>query len=238
MRIIPSVCAILAFLAPTWAHGGDLPASSFPPLPRTVKQPADFVPAGWRLIAVTKGDLNGDAIDDVAVLMRMTSKANIKPVTGSSYYRFDDTNPYRLAIGFAQNGGYTLAATHHALFPQETAPMHGDDAPDKGPVTIRRNVLSLSFGHLRGQDLYRFRWNGKGFALIGWECSGVVSDTVMALSANYLTHKARQTRGSISSDKEVVSMLTIRPAKPAMLDSFNIDSDWAGQDSKGNPLSC
>ena len=137
---------------------------------------SEFVPEGWKLIAVKSGDLNGDKRPDAAVLMRMTDPANIKPVDTKIFsYSQDDMNPYLLAIGFARDDGYALAATNHHLFPDYTAPMHEDTPPDGNSITIAHNVLTLEFEHLRSSDKFRFRWNGKAFVLIGFDCTGVAA---------------------------------------------------------------
>ena len=38
-------------------------------MPMTAKAPEGFAPKGWEIDAVEKGDLNGDKIDDAAIVM-------------------------------------------------------------------------------------------------------------------------------------------------------------------------
>jgi hypothetical protein len=210
-----------------------------PTLPAFVRQSVDFVPGGWKLVTSKSADLNGDKRPDVAVLMRMADPARVLPLESSPNYKQDDTNPYLLAIGFARTDGYELAATNHSLFPDYTAPMHEDTPPDGNTIGISRGVLTLSFEHLRSTEQFRFRWNGNAFALIGYDCSGVLgaSGEVFGLSANYLTRKARVERGTIDG-KSHFWTVPIRPGTRPTLDRNEWEFGWKGQDTDGNDLSC
>ncbi len=236
MKIAGALVLLIAGSAT--AQNDDMAPATYPVLPNHVRAIAELVPSGWRAVTVKGGDLNGDTRPDVAILMRMTDPANIKKVTSSSYYEQDDTNPYMLAIGLAGPDGYKLAATNHDLFPRETAPMHGDTPPDAGTVTIARGILSLSFDHLRGFDRFRFRWNGKAFALIGWDCGGVAGGSIFGVSANYLTRKARIERGEVGKDKSHVWTVRIRHDKRPILDQTDWEYGWTGKDTDGNDLLC
>jgi hypothetical protein len=232
---------LFLILAAPLAAQDSAPPFKTPALPAFVRQPSEFVPEGWKLIAVKSGDLNGDKQPDAAVLMRMTDPGNIKPVDTKIFsYSHDDTNPYLLAIGFARIDGYELAVTNHSLFPDYTAPMHEDTPPDGNTIGISRGVLTLSFEHLRSTEQFRFRWNGNAFALIGYDCGGVsgAGGEVFGLSANYLTRKARVERGTIDSDKSDFWTVRIRPGKRPTLDLNEWEFGWIGQDIDGNVLSC
>lgn len=210
----------------------------YPSIAFHVSEADGFVPDGWKLLATEYGDLNNDGRADVAALMRMTDPANVRPVTRSPYYDIDDTNPYLLAIGFAQNDGYKLAATHHALFPREVAPMHGEDPPDRDSFDIENGVLTLTLGHLRGSEQVRFRWDGDAFALIGYECAGVAGGHFVSLSANYLTRNARYERGAIDSDGITVSTVEIQADERPTLQHIGGEFGWTGKDSDGVWLGC
>ncbi len=206
-------------------------------LPKRVAQPSEFVPSGWKTVAIKSGDLNGDKRADVAVLMRKIDPANIKPVDSSPYYKQDDTNPYLLAIGFARADGYAIVASHNALFPSEVGPIHGDTPPDASAIEILRGVLTLEFEHLRSSDRFRFRWNGKAFVLIGYDCGGVAGGDVSTLSANYLTRRARIGRGQVGRDEMDERTVRIRPGKRPTLDQIEWDFD-RGTEVGGDPIAC
>jgi hypothetical protein len=210
----------------------------YPSIPSHASVVDGFVVDGWKLIATEYGDLNNDGIADVAALMRMTDPANVRTDTHSPYYEIDDTNPYLLAIGFAQHNGYILAATHHALFPREVAPMHGEGPPDQNSFDIKNGVLTLILEHLRGSEEVRFRWEGDAFALIGYDCAGVAGGNYVSLSANYLTRNARYERGTIDGDGLSASTVEIRPDERPTLEQIGTEFDWSGTDINGVRLQC
>lgn len=213
---------------------------TYPKLPAFVRHPADFVPAGWKLIAVKTGDLNGDKRPDAAVLMRMTDPARITPVESNPYYKEYDTNPYLLVVGFAGLKGYKLVASNHSLFPDYSEPGSGETPPDADTVTIARGVLTLAFEHLRGSDTFRFRWNGRALGLAGHDCSGIVAGEITTLSANYLTGRARWGRSKVGEDKTYYATMRIRPGRRPSLEEFD-SVDWyfeLGKDDHGESLAC
>lgn len=232
------IASALALSSSALASDDDLPKVIYPRLSTTVRHANDFIPSGWSLVALDTGDLSGDQQPDVVVLMRMADPANIKPVMSSPDYKTDDTNPYLVAIGFARAGGFTLAASNHALFPREVAPMHGDDPPGPESVEIRQGVLTLTLRRLRGFDRLRFRWDGNAFPLIGYDCAGAAGGDFTSMSANYLTGKARIEKGDASRDHSKVTTLDIRPEKRPTLDQINWEFDWAGSDVRGASLGC
>jgi hypothetical protein len=236
MRLLGTLLLLVA--GSVAAQATEQTSTAFPTLPAFVLQPTDFVPSGWKLIAVKSGDLNGDDRPDAAVLMRMADPTKILSVDSSPYYKKDDTNPYLLAIGFARGNGYVLAASNRSLFPDETAPFHGDDPPDANTVRVEKGILTLSFGHIRSFDRLRFRWNGKAFALVGYDCAGISGGTIYGLSANYLTHRARIERGEVGNDKSHFWSVQVRSAKRPTLDQINWDYGWSGKDIHGEDLSC
>lgn len=191
------------------------------------------------MVTTKSADLNGDDRADLAALMRMTDPANVRPFTGSPYYQSDDTNPYLLVIAFAKDGGYVLAASNHALFPREVAPMHGDDPPDENTIKMDRGILKLRLGHLRGFESLRFRWHGDAFALIGYDCSGASGGgEYSTVSANYLTRTAIYERGRIDDDRRSVSTVEIIPDNRATLERMESTYGWTGTDKRGMPVSC
>ena len=237
MRVTQIAVLGLTLSAIASAETFDLSPVNYPAIPKFVRTPTDFTPGGWKAVAIKSGDLNGDRRPDVAVLIQSTDLANVRPRPDSKY-RQDDTNPYMVALGVRERSGYRLVAVHHKLFPREVAPMHGDDPPSADTIEISRGVLSLYFGHLRGFDRFRFRWNGKAFALIGFDCGGAAGGSILGLSANYLTRRARIERGEVGKDRSDSWTVRIRPDKRPTLNQIDWEYGWIGQDTNGNDLSC
>lgn len=225
--------ASAALTAPAIGQDGS-PPFVVPSLIAEADHPERFVPNGWRLFKLTYGDLNRDGRHDAAILMRATDPSLIE-ATASEYYPTDDTNPFLLVIAFAEDGGYRRIATHHHLLPYLLAPMHGDDAAE---VTISRNVMSLTLGQLRGHEIYRFRWNGRKLAEIGYECSWVsgAEGHAGSLSANYLTHRARVGEGNIQ-DGEAYRWVKLKPLPLKAIDDVTLGEDH-GKQVNGKSLPC
>src|SRR5688572_4327878 len=86
----------------------EIPEAVYPALPRQAASAEGFVPAGWALESQVSGDLNGDGIADLALVLHEQNPANSvshdalgeKPL---------DTNPRILAVAFGDpSGGYVL----------------------------------------------------------------------------------------------------------------------------------
>lgn len=217
MKLAAALGLLLA--ASAAAQDDDLQPVHYPTLRKSVRHASDFVPSGWKTVAIKTGDLNGDHRPDVAVLMRMTDQTNIRPVDTKMFsYKQDDTNPYLLAIGFAGRSGYTLAASNHDLFPRLTAPMHEDTPPDNQTIKINGGALTLGFEHLRSHEQYRFRWDGRTFRLIGYDSGGSDGHCVTVMSINLLTHRAIVEVEGLSEEgtDRKVSLQAKRGSRPTM----------------------
>src|SRR5689334_5545751 len=84
----------------------ELPPVRYPELAERAPNAAGFVPAGWTLLAERRGDLNGDGMADLALLLRMNDPANVVAVPRGDESRPFDTNPHWLLVALAEQGGY------------------------------------------------------------------------------------------------------------------------------------
>lgn len=203
MRRLWGAMALLA--APAAAQMVEPPPVTYPQLPATAATAEGFVPAGWKIVKRQAGDLNGDGKADLALLLRMTDKANIVRDDESQPADMFDTNPFLLAVALAEPaGGYRLAVANHKFFHRPEVPHSGDLPPDESDsVRIERGTLVLGNEYLRGMDSFRFRWDGGEFRLIGYESSGADAGCVERISINYLTGKVKWSDTPIDRDKEV-----------------------------------
>lgn len=225
-------------IAPSQQFSDEPRPWSVPSIPDRVAAPSEFVPAGWKMVSIQRGDLNRDRLDDVAVLMRMADPSRIID-TDSKYYPKDDQNPYLLVVGFANaRSGYRRVAVHHQLLPSLVTPMHGNTVLGDDSISIRRGVLAIAVEHIRGHETWRFRWDGRDLALIGYDCGGVAGGTAYGLSANYSTLRAKAERGPIDQDKLDAWTVRIKPGKRPTLNNINLDEDWIGEGTRGEILSC
>lgn len=164
----------------------DPPPVAYPAIPQAAASAKGLVPAGWKIVVRKNGDLNADGKADVAMLLRMASKANVVPIPDSTPPERFDTNPYMLVVAFGDGTGRVRTkAVNHKLFTRPDTPHDGDVDPNADTLAIARGVLVVAFEYLRGHATYRFRWTGTDFALIGYDGGGASGGCVESLSINY-----------------------------------------------------
>jgi len=197
-----------------------IPDVTYPTLPAQAASADGFTPTGWRQEILAKGDLNGDGVEDLALLLRNQAPENVLDNRGLGPRRFD-TNPRILAIAFGQQGGYRLALQDHTLVRRPVSPTLEDAITSPDDVAIQRGTLRVtqhlfanagSYGTLR--PTFTLRWQNSRFELIGYDSLSVNrgSGDTEAVSINYSTHRATVTTGSIENDEEKTRRLTI-PAR-------------------------
>src|SRR5882724_2087426 len=74
------------------------PEATYPKLAIHAVSPDDFIPKGWNLESMKKGDLNGDGRIDIALVLHQNDPRNVihnKVGLGVNQY---DTNPRILAV--------------------------------------------------------------------------------------------------------------------------------------------
>src|SRR5262245_40844220 len=88
-------------------------------IPLTAKNPEGFSPDGWRREAVERGDLNGDKIDDAAIVM-MKPEVKENDAIGEDKKRF-------LALAFGDGGRFERTAfSDKAVLDTDEGGMFGD----------------------------------------------------------------------------------------------------------------
>jgi hypothetical protein len=203
-------------------------------IPQAAAGVRNLIPAGWKLVAQKTGDLNGDGKADAALLLRMTSKANILRIEDSKEHF--DTNPYMIVIAFSGGEGtYRTAAANHLLIPRPEIPYSGDTDPGEDTLKIDKGSLIVYLEYLRGWESYRFRWNQRDFALAGYDSGGSSGGCVERLSINYLSGKALWENTPIGKDKgKAVTRAVKKGALPTLStidpESFVPPETVAGQE--------
>ncbi|HEY0014304.1 MAG TPA: hypothetical protein VGB79_15785 [Allosphingosinicella sp.] len=214
---------LLAFSAPAAAQEEDGPPPvDYPTLPEHAQAASGFVPAGWRLEASASGDLDRDGRSDLALVLRMNDPANVLPNEGLCGETID-TNPRILAIALAAaGGGYRLGVQDQELIPRRDNPCASDwFAPEhlrieRGAVRIDLERFMSAGGWDMGTTSFTFRWEDDNLRLIGFDYSNVKRNTgdVGGVSINYLTGRAKLTRGRIDEDRETVRWVTLHSRRP------------------------
>ena len=195
-------------------------------IPQKTNRLNDFAPPGWTIEAQVSGDLNRDAIPDVALQL-----IEDKPATA------EDTPERQRALVVAlgdQSGGFTRAAVATALLQCATcggAFYGGMEAPVE--VTIKKGVLIVTQDHGSREVAtltYRFRYDpaAQKFALIGgdFESRDRLTGDAASESTNYLTGVRLVTR---ERKGKVTTTTTNVPKDQIDLEQF--DSDQYEEDA-------
>ncbi|MBN8942918.1 MAG: hypothetical protein J0H01_25670 [Rhizobiales bacterium] len=187
-----------------------IPPVDYPRLAGTAASAEGFVPAGWKLEARESGDLNGDGIADLVLVLRQDDPRNVVDNTEGLGKRQLDTNPRILAVAVGQASGYRLVLENHQLIPRTEDPV-ADDYLDGGGITISGGSFKValrSFMSAGSWEMftvtYTFKARGNRIDLVGYDRITVVrnSGETRGISVNYLTGRMKLTTGTISSDAE------------------------------------
>src|SRR5215213_11928261 len=76
------------------------PPVVFPAIPAQAQTQADLVPKGWAVEMESRGDLNGDGVPDLMLVLHMTNPGNVVKNDGLGASELD-TNPRMLVVAFA-----------------------------------------------------------------------------------------------------------------------------------------
>lgn len=182
---------------------GSVPVMAAPPDAAAWKA---WIPAGWKLLSASTGDLNGDSRPDAALVLEQDSPALRQAWQGLGAAE-RNLNPRRLLVLLQGDKGYTrLLATDRFLPPEsdEEAPCLADPLSEGGGVRIQHGLLLVDLhywlscgGWGVSHTSHRFRYDGGRMRLIGKDSyefmrnSGERSET----SINYLTGRQKTTTG-------------------------------------------
>lgn len=160
-------------------------------------------PHGWKTIKHATGNLDRDGLADAALVFEQDDPAKIKKndVLGPEML---NTNPRRLVVYLARDGGYIAVDESTNFLPtegSEDVPCLEDPLSD---IEIRRGVLKVTLAHstscgnwTSSSTTYTFRQYEKGMRLIGEDKSAFHRGTgaKTEVSVNYLTGRRKTTTG-------------------------------------------
>ncbi|MBR7916786.1 hypothetical protein KDX16_13150 [Burkholderia vietnamiensis] len=207
-RLIQVWSAVCLAIASTCASASDVPKAVYPRLVQRANGPDGFVPLGWKIELLRKGDLTGAKHEDLVMVLRQNDPRNIISDDGMCENSLD-TNPRILAVAFARpDGSYALALENHTLIPRRESSCF-DDALEEGNVSITHGTMNLTLHRFAstgtwemGDATYTFRWQNQRFELIGYDDMSVMrnSGEISEISINFMTRKAKLSSGYVSKD--------------------------------------
>lgn len=129
-------------------------------IPMTAKDPEGFAPKGWEIDAVEKGDLNGDKIDDAAIVMTKPEVEENDTLKESSK-RF-------LVLAFGAGGQFKRTAfSDEAALDKDEGGAMGDPFQE---LKIEKGIVIINYyggSAWRWGVTQRYRWRQNRWMLIG-----------------------------------------------------------------------
>jgi hypothetical protein len=206
-------------------------ASDYPKLPKSGKSINDFIPKDWETVGKAPGDLNGDQIEDCALVIKANLSRFLNKNDGLGSDPFD-TNPRILVILFKDKDGYKIAKQSNTFIVAPDSPTMSEPFQD---VRIKNGVLELSFELFSSagswsttSSTYRFKFLHSEFVLIGADKTDSMrnSGEMESRSYNFLTSRLKLSTGKFSSDREKVRWKTYKLKKLKTLDTFKAPFSW------------
>ena len=205
--------------------------------PEKAKNIDRFIPKGWKTVLSAKGDLNNDKLEDVAIIIEKTDKANIvkNENLGSEYLNL---NPRILLVLFKQkNGSYILAGKNDKGFIKSEGNKESPALMDTlDSISIKNNILKIKFNYFLSagswsvtQNTYTFRFQNQKLELIGFDNNSFMrnSGDQEKLSINFSTNKVKIIAGGNIFDEKAnkpkEEWKTVNIKKKYVLDEMTSD---------------
>lgn len=202
---------------------------------QTSFRPIQFVPAGWKLLDKTDGDLNGDGRLDAALIIQRNDPSGV--ISNSDGLGFDtyDTNPRVLLVTIQDDlGQYQLVGRDDDIIPDHDRPTIDDPYElmriDGGKLHLHIRFFANAGSWSMFANIFHFRWSGNAMQLIGFDKNYVHrgSGEMSQASVNYLSCKRKDSAGSIEDDKLDWKWRKLPKCKPPKMGEIGNGFDFEG----------
>jgi hypothetical protein len=232
--VLALVCLLASTAVRASSDDDSAPPVAFPTLPAQAQTKAGFVPKGWVVEKESSGDLNGDGVPDWMLVLQMSDPKNVIKNSGLGPDELD-TNPRMLVVAFADKSTnkVSLALANHTLIPRLTHPTMEDPLENaaivKGTVQVSISFFMTAGSWYTTQNKFMFRYQDGCFKLIGYDSTEIKRNTgeMSTVSVNYLTKKAKITKGNVENDDTKVSWKTVRTPSLLCLDAVGDGLDFS-----------
>ncbi|WP_264530278.1 hypothetical protein [Flavobacterium sp. N502540] len=154
-------------------------------------------------ITEVKGDLNNDKLDDKVVVMQDT---------------VNEITPFKLEIFFANsNGDYkTIATSRKIIAPQYPNGRNGFLTGNSlENITIKKNIVIVNYGLLRGHLEHKFRFQNGNFELIGYSATYLENPQIIRIIdfnlSTGLRYEKMEKVGTDEIESKSTTKVVIRP---------------------------
>jgi hypothetical protein len=211
----------------------DLPKVTYPKLAKHAVSPRGFIPKGWKLESVKRGDLNGDGRVDIALVLHQNDPRNIIHNEGSLGADQFDANPRILAVALADGSGdgYTLVLENHSLIP--VLDLATIDDPFKA-ISISNGSLKVSLrfwasagSYFASETTYVFRYSADCFRLIGYDSVETQRNSghTDEISVDYVTGRVKESSSNFASKRKRVKWSRLSSVKQVCIDQIGESFD-------------
>lgn len=239
MRVAVSLIA-LTCISGTAAALDELiiPPASYPDIAKRGASATDFVPPGWAIERQASGDISGDGLADLALVVKQANPAFVLENNSFGAPTLD-TNPRILVVALATRDGYQQVVANHRLIPRHEIPTLSDAFGDEDALDIKRGSLKISFYHfanMGGWDMgptsFTFRWHEDALRLIGYDRTVILRNegSVTSLSIDFLKRRVKTSFGRVDEKQEKVQW---HRYDPASLESIDHLGSWDEYDPGG-----
>jgi len=186
----------------------EVPEAVYPPIAKSAPSAQGFVPQGWRIDTQAEGDLNGDGLPDLLLVLQQDDPANIVANDPESFgVQTLDTNPRILAVAFArEKGDYLLVLENHTFIPRYETPTTDDPFGHAGiadgAIRVGLHFWANAGTWYTNDSTFILKYRDRAFRVAGFEEYTTRRNTgeTWDLKVDYLAGKAEITLGNFSDN--------------------------------------
>jgi hypothetical protein len=193
---------------------------SYPTFSKSVTVVKSIVPANWKIKSIANGDLNGDGMADVAMVIEYNKAVKEHRPDGV----VNEGHPRILVILFKTGSGYQPALQNNTIISRDGEGGMVRDAFDK--IAIAKRVLNINYEFVRDHSYYKYRYQQGDFYLIGATLAGVSGNKIEDRDYNFSTRKAVFKFDTIDGGQSKTEHKTIKIGKLNSLHEPSIPYDW------------